>query len=134
MNNNSELFNYSISNNKKEFQQNQLENIKKINSFDSDSIKRLQNNNKENEKPIINDTNNSLNPNIDKYKQAIIGGPRTEEKIVEKSKKNKNEIHEDYTKSKDNSMLINQIYNEKVKMNTMEIKSLLTGQSHNNKS
>ena len=88
MNNNTELFNYSISNQRKEMQKQQLKSIKGLNKFNNDTYKKKSNiteNNKIDKKNQTT-TNSNLNPNIDKYKQIIIGGPRTEEK---KEKKNK---------------------------------------------
>ncbi len=134
MNNNTELFNYSISNQRKEMQKQQLKSIKGLNKFNNDTYKKKSNiteNNKIDKKNQTT-TNSNLNPNIDKYKQIIIGGPRTEEKIVKKNKINKEGNHEEYIKNQDNSMMINQIYNKKIIENTKETKELLTGGKQNN--
>ena len=129
MENSKKIFNLSMKESRKELEQSIISNLKKATSSDelkinreitSDTIKDYHNNNSINNQSIM-----------DKYKKEIVGNSNSEPIVPTTKPYNEKRSQSNY---QDNSIIMNHVYNEKLKNNTQEITSRLTNINKNDNS
>ena len=125
------ILNMELLEKRKNFQKERVEKLRKISNSNLESdILLKKNSNKQLNSQYQKDnsyTNDNINQSLEKYKKEIIGNKK-EEKIIPNIKiNNQNKEEHNY---QDNSIILKQAYNEKLKSNTQEIKELLSNKNN----
>ena len=131
--NKNEFLNISLNEKRKNFQKERVDNLRKNNISDLErDITIEKNSNKDVNSQLKQDNNfvnNNINQTLEKYRKEIIGDTK-EEPIVPTTAKLNSQKKEN-PNYQDNSIILKQAYNEKLKKNTNETKDLLTNKNNN---
>ena len=123
--NENNILNISLNEKRKNFQEERVTKLRQVseNDLERDMLLKKKTNNQVNPQHEKDNsyTKNNMNPSLEKYKKEIIGNTN-KEKIIPTSKSNNQQ--KEWQQNQDNSIILKQVYDKQLKMNTQEVKEL----------
>jgi hypothetical protein len=118
------LLNFSIQNGRIRFQKKNIEDRKIRNAVDEEKRIFDFSNSKKKEPDERIGIDNNLNSHIQKIRKEIVPFQFSETKVTSKSDTSESS-HDEYVKSNDNSLVLKQVYQDKLRDNTDDLKKSL---------